>query len=121
MYLLTDIQRKLGILFILMIYMYSSSNKILNFTDTLNGIINKGLPLPYIALLFAITSQLVGIIFILLDEFYKKNDILRYVGKYSLIIFTLLTIYFYHNILVDKTQTTQFLKNMGLIGGLMLI
>lgn len=116
-----EIFRKIGIVLVLLTFIMSSVNKISNPLKTLSGIEKKGLPLPILALGFAILSQVLGITTILTSEFNLiKKDYQKY-GKISLIIFTILATYFYHNILTMENQTINFMKNMGLIGGLILI
>lgn len=107
--------------------MSSSTNKLMNPINTFNGIKNKGLPLPLLATIFAIGSQILGLVLIFSSEFNifkfnnNTNKILKYIGKYLIIFFTILATYFYHNMFIDKSQTIQFMKNVSIIGGLMLI
>lgn len=115
------ITKKIGIILLLSIFIMSSFNKIFSFQNTLNGIENKGLPFPFFALLGAITFQLLGIIGILTNEFKLiKNKNLKY-SKYLLVVFTLLATYFYHNIFTQENQTINFMKNISIIGGLLII
>ena len=122
-----DIERIIGLILISILFLSSSSNKILNTGNTLSGIKAKGLPFPLLALLFAIISQILGLILIFSSEFnlFKldndMNKILKYCGKYLLIIFTLLATYFYHNMFKYPSQKVNFMKNICIIGGLMLI
>jgi len=116
-----EILRKVGILLVLLTFMMSTFNKISNPLKTLEGIEKKGLPFPILALGFAILSQVVGITTILTSEFKLIEKQYQKYGKISLIIFTILATYFYHNIFTMENQTINFMKNMGLIGGLILI
>ena len=61
--------KKLGIIFLLSIFMMSSVNKVFNFNKTLEGIVKQGLPLPLIALIIAVILQVFGYSTILMSEF----------------------------------------------------
>lgn len=115
-----DIERIIGLILLSIIFISSSINKLLNFNSTYEGIVKKGLPIPLIATIFAIVSQLGGLSLIYISE-YNKNKILRYCGKYLIVLFVVLATYFYHNMFIDKTQTIPFMKNTAIIGGLILI
>ena len=113
--------RTFAIFMLLFIFMMSSYNKITNFNNTLISIEEKGLPLPLFALLGAISFQFLGISGILIDEFNLINSkILKY-SKYFLVVFTILATYYYHNIFTMKNQQINFMKNLSIIGGLLLI
>jgi len=116
-------ERKIGVIFLLSIFMMSLYGKILDIGGLYKGIQNKGLPYPELAVLVAIGFQLIGIILILDNEFnlLKLRVKNKKIGKYLLITFTLMTIYFYHNMLIDKSQKISFFKNLSIIGGLLLI
>lgn len=111
----------LAVLLIFSIYIKSVSSKIYSPFKTLGGIKKKGLPFPEIALFVAISSQLVGMGSILFYELgFIEKDWIKY-GLLYLIGFTFLTIIFYHNPFVDEKQWNNALKNLGLIGGLILL
>lgn len=119
-----DYEKLSGLILLTSIYVMSSLEKLFSPVKTYNGIVSKGLPFPLLATGFAIISQLLSIILLFGSEFnlFKTyNTQLRMVGKYLLILFTVLATYFYHNVFIDKTQEIQFMKNLGLIGGLLLI
>jgi len=99
----------------------SSFNKITNFNNTLLGIEEKGLPLPFVALIVAISFQLIGIFGILIDELNLINSKNLKYSKYFLVVFTILATYYYHNIITMKNQQINFMKNLSIIGGLLLI
>ena len=112
--------KRIAIILILGTFIASLNDKIFDFNNSLIGIQNKGIPFPLLALLGAISFQLIGITGITLKELGNKNYYLKY-SKFFLIVFTLLATYFYHNIFYQENQEINFLKNMGLIGGLLLI
>lgn len=114
-----------GIIFLISIFIYSLTNKLYDIQGLYQKILKKNLPFPEIATFIAIFLQLFGLIFIINKEFnFTENKFIKKYqdyGKYILITFTLLTIYFYHNIFIDKKQKINFLKNTSIIGGLLLI
>jgi putative oxidoreductase len=114
--------RKIAIIFVLLTFMFSLFNKLSDVKGLYNKISNKKMPFPLIATAFAIISQALGIIILLLNafEFLDDKRIIIF-GKTLLIVFTLLATYYYHNIFTMKNQNISFLKNMGLIGGIYLI
>lgn len=123
-----NVEKNLGIFLLFGLYFMSSGEKLFNFKKTYDGIVKKGLPVPLLATIFAISSQIIGIFLVLNYElkfnFFKENKVNfigKYVGKYLLIVFTILATYYYHNMFIDKTQTIHFMKNVSIIGGLLLI
>lgn len=117
-----DYNRIIGSIFVLSIFIMSSFGKIMDKSGTLNSINSKNMPFPQLAYLFAIFSQLIGIIIILLNvfEIYNNKNLLN-IGKLSIIVFTTLATYYFHNIFTSDNQEISFLKNLGLIGGILLI
>lgn len=115
------IERRVGLLLLFILYIFSSTEKLLNFKKTKQKIEKKKIPFPLLATLFAIISQYVGMFAIIYYEIYQDNINIKLFGKYLLIFFTLLATYFYHNPLVDRTQDIQFMKNLSITGGLLLI
>jgi putative oxidoreductase len=117
-----DYNRIIGSIFVLSIFIMSSFGKIMDKSGTLTSINSKNMPLPQLAYLFAVFSQLIGIIIILLNVFniYSNKKLLLF-GKLSIITFTILATYYFHNIFTSKNQEISFLKNLGLIGGILLI
>jgi putative oxidoreductase len=111
--------RKISIILILLTFIFSFIDKISNVNGLYEKVLNKMMPLPIIATAFAIISQGLGIIILLLHAFEFINDKrLILLGKTLLIVFTILATYYYHNIFTMKGQKFNFLKNLGLIGGI---
>ncbi len=75
---------------------------------------NKGLPIAEILLLFTIAFQLLGGFSLLLG--YKVK-----IGSILLILFLIPATLVFHNPLADPSQLNSFLKNIGLIGGLLMV
>lgn len=112
-----------SIILLLSVYIKSSINKIQNLKETYQTIVKKNIPLPLFATGFAVLGQLFGIIVILNQFTFKKEELLPYtiLGIHTLILFTILSTYYFHNILKDKKQINHFMKNISLIGGLLLV
>jgi len=116
------ILKKIAIIFVLLTFIFSLFNKISDIQGLYDKISKQNMPFPLIATGFAIISLSLGTIILLLKafEFVDDKRIIIF-GKTLLIIFTLLATYYYHNIFTMKNQSNNFLKNMGLIGGIYLI
>jgi putative oxidoreductase len=112
-----------SIILLLSVYIKSFLNKLLDLNGTYQIIIKKNIPLPLFATGFAVLGQMFGIIAILNQFTLKKEELLPYsiLGIHTLILFTILSTYYFHNIFKDKTQINHFMKNISLIGGLLLV
>jgi uncharacterized membrane protein YphA (DoxX/SURF4 family) len=97
-----------------LIFLYSGITKIFGFAATEQMMASRGLPVPALLLLGNIVFQIVGGISLLLG--YKVRW-----GAILLILFLIPTTLVFHNFLADPKEITAFLKNLGLIGGLLLI
>jgi len=90
---------------------------IYNFDDFANAIASKEIPLAvfvaFAVLLFKIIAGLVIL--------FSQNDQYTKLAVIGLIIFTILATILYHNPLVDKSQINPMLKNITVIGGLLLL
>lgn len=80
------------------------------FVDT----ISQTLPLAGLLAVFTVIFLLVGSIFLLLG--YKVQ-----IGATLLILFLIPATLVFHNFLADPSELNSFLKNLGLIGGLLLL
>ncbi len=94
-----------------LIFLNSSIGKIFSFADTQAMMAGLGLPLPGLLLLGNILFQLVGATLLLLG--YKTKW-----GVILLILFLVPTTLVFHSPL-NPEETTAFLKNLALIGGLL--
>ncbi|MFZ1024807.1 MAG: FAD-dependent oxidoreductase [Limnoraphis robusta] len=104
----------IGRSFLSTIFLYSAISKIFSFAATQQMIADRGLPFPALMLLGNIIFQLVGGISLILG--YKTR-----IGACLLIAFLIPTTLVFHNFLADPTETTAFLKNLGLIGALLMV
>lgn len=94
-----------------LIFLKAGITHILDYGQTVEMMANQGLPIPNILLIFTIAFQLLGGLSLLLG--YKVK-----IGSLLLIIFLIPATLVFHNPVVD---INGFLKNIGLIGGLLLV
>ncbi|MBE9166143.1 DoxX family protein [Pleurocapsales cyanobacterium LEGE 06147] len=97
-----------------LIFIKAGISHILGFSDTVSMMAQQGLPLPNILLIGTIVFQLLGSISLLLG--YKVR-----IGSILLIIFLIPTTLIFHNFLADPNEINDFFKNIGLIGGLLMV
>lgn len=97
-----------------LIFLKAGVSHILGFNQTVEMMAGKGLPIPNILLIFTIAFQLLGALSLLLG--YQVR-----IGSILLIIFLIPASFAFHNFLVDPNQINDFLKNIGLIGGLLMV
>lgn len=97
-----------------LIFLKAGISHILGYSSTVEMMANNGLPIPDILLIFTIAFQLLGGLFLLLGYRVK-------IGSLLLILFLIPATLVFHNPLIDPNQINDFLKNIGLIGGLLLI
>jgi uncharacterized membrane protein YphA (DoxX/SURF4 family) len=97
-----------------LIFLHSGIGKIFTFAATQQMMAARGLPLPALLLMGNIVFQIVGGISLLLG--YKVRW-----GVILLILFLVPTTLVFHNFLAEPKQITDFLKNLGLIGGLLMV
>jgi putative oxidoreductase len=103
---------------LLSLYFVSGVMKFKDLKGTANMIKGVGLPFSEI-IAFLAASLLVVAPIIIMKE--KRNSTLVKYSVYALIIFTLWATYLYHNAFVNPAEKYHFMKNMSIIGGLLLI
>ena len=82
-----------------------------NFIDTVKS---KNIPFPTLVALIVLIFKLIASILIISNNY----------GNYVitlLIIFVIMTIFLYHNAFVDNEQINNMMKNIAIIGGLLLL
>jgi len=97
-----------------LIFFKAGVSHIIGFGETVEMMGNKGLPLANILLAGTVIFQLLGAISLLLG--YKVK-----IGSILLIVFLIPASLVFHNPIADPSQINDFLKNIGLIGGLLMI
>ncbi|MEL6909980.1 MAG: DoxX family protein [Cyanobacteria bacterium J06631_6] len=95
------------------IFINSGIGKIFGFTDTASMMAGQGLPIPQVLLIFTIAFQLLGGLSLLLG--YKVK-----IGSILLILFLIPATLVFHNPIANPDELNSFLKNIGLIGGLLM-
>ena len=96
------------------LFLMSGINKILNPADTQQYMASYGMPLTGLFLMGAIALELAGGLFVLLG--YKARW-----GAIALIIFLIPATLIFHTNFADQMQTIQFMKNLAILGGLLMI
>lgn len=99
---------------IVALFFVTSIKGFYNFDNFVNIVRSKNLPFPTFIALIALLIKLVGSLMVILNVYPK-------LGTYSLIIFTIIATILYHNIFVEINQLNAMLKNISIIGGLILL
>ncbi len=97
-----------------LIFLKAGISHILGFNSTVAMMTNKGLPIASILLLFTVIFQLLGGFSLLLG--YKVN-----IGSMLLILFLIPATLVFENPIANPSEINGFLKNIGLIGGLLMV
>ncbi|MEM7553250.1 MAG: DoxX family protein [Cyanobacteria bacterium P01_A01_bin.84] len=103
-----------GRAFLSVIFLYAGVNHILGFQGTVEMMAKRSLPIPNLLLLGTIFCCLAGGASILLGFKVKWGAIL-------LILFLIPATLVFHNPIADPSEVNAFLKNIGLIGAMLLI
>jgi putative oxidoreductase len=97
-----------------LIFLKAGISHIIDYADTVKMMAGQGLPIPDVLLIFTIAFQLLGGLSLLLGYQVK-------IGSILLIIFLIPATLVFHNPIGDPSQINDFLKNIGLIGGLLMV
>ena len=95
------------------IFINSGIGKIFGFASTAEMMASQGLPIPQVLLIFTIAFQLLGGLSLLFG--YKVK-----IGSLLLILFLIPATLVFHNPIGNPDELNSFLKNIGLIGGLLM-
>jgi len=104
----------IGRIFLALIFLISGFGKIADFSGTQLYMALQGMPMTGLLLVFAIIFELGGGLSII-------TGLKARWGAGALIVFLVLATAVFHMDLADRMQMTQFLKNLSMIGGLLLI
>ena len=102
------------------VFLVSGANKFLNGIDGVAaGLTAKGLPYGYELAIAAASAEVIGALLLVIGFMTR-------LGALALIVFTVAATYYFHNFwAVDpaqyQQQFTQFLKNLSMIGGLLVL
>lgn len=104
---------------LVLVFLLAGLNKLMNYGATAEDIAAHGVPLAAIATPLAILFELGGAILVVIG--YRTRE-----AALALILFTVLATLFYHRFWEMSGQEQMinmimFLKNLGLIGGLMML
>ncbi|MEM1242352.1 MAG: DoxX family protein [Cyanobacteria bacterium P01_H01_bin.26] len=99
--------------FMAVIFLRSGLSKIAGFADTQEQIASAGLPLAALVTVFTILFQLAGAASLILG--YKTR-----IGAVLIMLFLIPATLVFHNPIADPSQMTQFMKNLAIIGGLLM-
>ncbi|MEM1254008.1 MAG: DoxX family protein [Cyanobacteria bacterium P01_H01_bin.21] len=99
---------------IAIIFLNSGIGKLSNFGGTSEQIASAGLPLAGLVAVSTIAFQLLGGAALVLG--YKAR-----IGSWLLLAFLIPATLVFHNPIADPSQMTQFLKNLAIIGGLLMV
>jgi putative oxidoreductase len=97
-----------------LIFLKAGISHILDFNSTVEMMTNNGLPIANILLIFTVAFQLLRGFSLLLG--YKIK-----IGSILLILFLIPATLVFHNPIANPSEINDFLKNIGLIGGLLLV
>ncbi len=103
-----------GRILLALMFLMPALNKITNFEGTQQFMASKGMPATAFLLLCSIAILLFGA-FSIGAGFKSKT------GAISLIVFLIPASFIFHTDFADQNQVIHFLKNMALIGGLLLV
>ncbi|MFP4694494.1 MAG: DoxX family protein, partial [Halothece sp.] len=103
-----------GRVFLALIFIHTAIGSITDFTGTQERITEMGLPFPFVLLMGNIVFKLVGAISLILG--FKVQW-----GAVILIIFLIPTTVVFHDFWNNPDESIAFFKNLGLIGGLLLL
>lgn len=108
-----------GRIFVALIFLGSGINKVQNFAATQTKMAEVGIPAPGLLLPLAILFLLVGSLSLILGFRVR-------IGSGLLIVFLILATLFFHDFwtfegAARQMQQIQFMKNLGLLGGLLLV
>jgi len=104
----------IGRILLVLIFLKSGMGKIENFQGTAQYMASYGMPYTHFFLVGAIFFELVGSITVILGYFARF-------GAALLLIFLIPTTLIFHNIFVDPKMMIQFMKNVSMFGGLLLL
>lgn len=100
--------------FLAAIFIKSGIDKITNFGGTQQIMASKGIPLTVLFLIGTIIVEIGGGLSVLLG--YKARW-----GAIALFLFLIPTTLIFHGNVADKLQMIQFMKNLAIMGGLLMV
>lgn len=100
--------------FLAVIFIQTGIAKMTDFTGTQEQIASIGIPLAGLVALFSIVFEIMGGVSLVVG--YKAK-----IGAVLLLLFLVPATLVFHNPIVDPSQTIQFMKNLAIVGGLLMV
>jgi putative oxidoreductase len=100
--------------FLAVIFIQTGFAKLTDFAGTQQQIAGAGIPLPFLVTIFTIAFEILGGLALILG--YKAR-----IGGILLLIFLVPATLTFHNPIADPSQWIQFMKNLAIIGGLLMV
>lgn len=104
----------IGRILLTLLFFVAGYNKLMNVAGTAGYFGKIGLPMPDVTVWIVIAIELVGALLILIGW---KTRVVAWV----MAIFTVATAVIGHKFWVDPSQATQFLKNLAIAGGFIML
>jgi len=104
----------IGRILLVLIFLKSGVGKIENFQGTAQYMASHGMPYTHFFLVGAIFFELVGSITVIFGYFARFGAVL-------LLIFLVPTTLIFHNIFKDPPMMIQFMKNVSMFGGILVL
>ncbi|MGJ3245426.1 MAG: DoxX family protein [Elainellaceae cyanobacterium] len=101
-------------IFLAVIFIQTGIDKVADFAGTQQQIASVGIPLAVLVTVFTILFEIAGGISLVLG--YKAR-----IGAALLLLFLMPATLVFHNPIVDPTETIQFMKNLAIMGGLLMV
>ncbi len=103
-----------GRILLAVIFLQSGTGKIGNFAGTAQNMAANGIPYASFFLVGAIFFEVVGSLTIILGYYLRFGAVL-------ILIFLIPTTLIFHNIFVDPKMQIQFMKNVSIFGGMLVL
>jgi putative oxidoreductase len=104
----------IGRILLTLLFFVAGYNKLMNVAGTAGYFGKVGLPMPDLLVWLVIATELVGGLLILIGW---KTRVVAWI----MAIFTVATAVIGHKFWVDPSQATQFLKNLAIAGGFLML
>ena len=111
-------QNDIGRVLLLSLFFVSGLMKFKDLKGTASMIKSAGLLFPDLTAFLAASLLIIAPIIIMKE---KRTHYLSRYSVYALAIFTLWATYLYHNAFVNPAEKYHFMKNISIVGGLLLI
>ena len=103
-----------GRILLAVIFLQSGTGKIGNFAATAQNMAGHGMPYPSFFLVGAIFFEVIGSLTLILGYYLRFGAVL-------ILIFLIPTTLIFHNLFVDPKMQVQFMKNVSIFGGMLVL